>query len=131
MNNCEDLSKRNNESPETSKRSSLKKIETKRGQRSLTTHSREIRTRGRRVKGMDKKTKHERVGKNQQKILDILEKYQELTARDLAEIIWARDIRYKTAEYSSVHRSLRALRERGVVEKVGGQVKWRRTTKTQ
>jgi len=82
------------------------------------------------MKGMDKKAKHERVGKNQQKILDILEKYQELTARDLAEIIWARDIRYKTAEYSSVHRSLRALREKGLVEEVGGQVKWRKTKKT-
>jgi Fe2+ or Zn2+ uptake regulation protein len=82
------------------------------------------------VKGLDKKAKHERIGKNQQKILDILEKYQELTARDLAEIIWARDIRYKTAEYSSVHRSLRALREKGLVEEVGGQVKWRKKKKT-
>lgn len=79
---------------------------------------------------MKRKAKYGRIGKNQQRILDILEKYQELTARDLAEVIWARDIRYKTAEYSSVHRSLRALYGRGLVEKVGGQVKWRKTKKT-
>jgi len=78
---------------------------------------------------MNRKTKHGRIGKNQERILDILDKYKELTAKDLAEIIWARDIRYKTAEYSSVHRSLRALQGRGLVEKVGGQVRWRKTSK--
>jgi DNA-binding MarR family transcriptional regulator len=79
---------------------------------------------------MNKKTKDQRIGKTQQKVLDILEKYGELTARDIAEIIWARDIRYKTAEYSSVHRSLRSLHARGLVEKSGGQVKWRKTKKS-
>ena len=58
--------------------------------------------------------------------MEILTKYQELTARDIAEILWARDVRYKTAEYSSVHRSLRTLYERGFVERVGGVLKWRR-----
>jgi len=82
-----------------------------------------------RVKSMGGKIKGQKIGKNQRKILDILEKYQELTARDIAEILWARDIRYKTAEYSSVHRSLRALHGRGLVEKIGGQVKWRKTKK--
>jgi len=77
---------------------------------------------------MSKKAKGH-LSKNQRIILEILAKYQELTARDIAEIIWARDIRYKTAEYSSVHRSLRTLHERGLVEKSGGQVKWRKTKK--
>jgi len=76
---------------------------------------------------MVRRVKGQKIGKNQRKVLDILEKYQELTARDIAEILWARDIRYKTAEYSSVHRSLRTLHERGLVEKSGGQVKWRKT----
>jgi predicted transcriptional regulator len=58
--------------------------------------------------------------------LEILEKYQELTARDIAEILWARDIRYKTPEYSSVHRSLTTLYRKGLVEKIGGQLKWRK-----
>ena len=78
---------------------------------------------------MARKTRSPVVGKNQQKVLDLLGKYKELTARDIAVIVWARDIRYKTAEYSSVHRSLRALHRRGLVEKVGGQVKWRKTKK--
>jgi Fe2+ or Zn2+ uptake regulation protein len=66
------------------------------------------------------------LSKNQQKILEILTKYQELTAKDIAEILWARNIDYRTPEYSSVHRSLTALCKRGLVLKVGGQLKWRR-----
>jgi Fe2+ or Zn2+ uptake regulation protein len=75
---------------------------------------------------MAERVKRQRLSKNQRKILEILEKYQELTARDIAEILWARDIRYKTPEYSSVHRSLTTLYRRGLVEKVGGQLKWRK-----
>jgi len=80
---------------------------------------------------MAKKVKRPHISKNQRKILDILEKYQELTAKDIAEILWARDISYKTPEYSSVHRSLTTLHERGLVEKVGGQLKWRKAKKIQ
>jgi len=80
---------------------------------------------------MIRKSKRPHVGKNQRKILDILSKYDELTARDTAEILWARDIHYKTPEYSSTHRSLAALHEKGLVEKVGGQLKWRKTKKAQ
>jgi Fe2+ or Zn2+ uptake regulation protein len=75
---------------------------------------------------MAKRVKHRHLSRNQRKILEILEKYQELTARDIAEILWARDIRYKTPEYSSVHRSLTTLYRKGLVEKVGGQLKWRK-----
>jgi Fe2+ or Zn2+ uptake regulation protein len=75
---------------------------------------------------MAERVKRQRLSKNKRKILEILEKYQELTARDIAEILWARDIRYKTPEYSSVHRSLTTLYRKGLVEKVGGQLKWRK-----
>jgi len=75
---------------------------------------------------MARKVIRPHIGKNQRKVLDILEKYQELTAKDIAEILWARDIHYKTPEYSSVHRSLATLCEKGLVEKVGGQLKWRK-----
>ncbi|MGB9960150.1 MAG: hypothetical protein ACPLKQ_06495 [Candidatus Bathyarchaeales archaeon] len=75
---------------------------------------------------MPNMVKRQRLSKNQRKILEILEKYPELTARDIAEILWARDIRYKTPEYSSVHRSLTTLYKKGLVEKVGGQLKWRK-----
>jgi Fe2+ or Zn2+ uptake regulation protein len=80
---------------------------------------------------MAKKVKHPHISKNQRKILEILEKYEELTAKDIAEILWARDIRYKTPEYSSVHRSLRTLYERGLVQKVGGKLKWRKSKEIQ
>jgi DNA-binding transcriptional ArsR family regulator len=80
---------------------------------------------------MARKVNRPHIGKNQRKVLNILEKYQELTAKDIAEILWARDIHYKMPEYSSVHRSLTALYEKGLVEKVGGQLKWRKAKKTE
>jgi predicted transcriptional regulator len=75
---------------------------------------------------MANKGQRPRISKNQRQILEILERYEELTARDIAEILWARDIGYKTPEYSSVHRSLTTLYRKGLLEKVGGQLKWRR-----
>lgn len=75
---------------------------------------------------MTNNARRPRISKNQGRILEILEKYEELTARDIAEILWARDVSYETPEYSSVHRSLSTLYKRGLVEKVGGQLKWRK-----
>jgi DNA-binding MarR family transcriptional regulator len=75
---------------------------------------------------MDKRAHSSHISRNQRKILEILERYEEITAKDIAEILWARDIRYNTPEYSSVHRSLTTLYKRGLVEKVGGQLKWRK-----
>jgi predicted transcriptional regulator len=82
------------------------------------------------VKRVAKKTNRP-LSKNQRRILEILEKYQELTARDIAEILWARDILYRTPEYHSVHRSLTSLYKKGLVAKVGGKLKWRKTEKIQ
>jgi predicted transcriptional regulator len=80
---------------------------------------------------MARSVKRPHIGKNQRKILQILEKYEELTAKDIAEILWARDIRYKTPEYSSAHRSLTALHKKGLVEKVKpSQLKWRASYKS-
>jgi Fe2+ or Zn2+ uptake regulation protein len=79
------------------------------------------------VKNMARKVQHLRIGKNQRKILEVLEKYELLTVKDIAEILWARDISYRSPQYSSVHRSLAALQKRALVEKVGGRVEWRKT----
>jgi predicted transcriptional regulator len=79
---------------------------------------------------MAKKVNRSHLGKNQLKILDILGKYGELTAKDIAEILWARDIRYKTAEYSSAIRSLTTLYKKGLVQKTSGQIMWRKTKKS-
>jgi Fe2+ or Zn2+ uptake regulation protein len=81
------------------------------------------------MRKMSKKHKRPRTSQNQRKILDILNKYHELSAKDIAEILWARDITYNTPEFASVHRSLTALYERGLVEKIGGKLKWRKTRK--
>ncbi len=70
-----------------------------------------------------------RLSGNQRRILEILDRYGELTARDIAEILWARDIRYRSPEYSSVHRSLSSLCRRGLVVKVGGKLMWRKAAK--
>jgi DNA-binding MarR family transcriptional regulator len=59
--------------------------------------------------------------------MEVLEKYELLTVKDIAEILWARDISYRSPQYSSVHRSVASLEKRGLVEKVGGRVKWRKT----
>ncbi|MGD0027484.1 MAG: hypothetical protein ABSC91_00920 [Candidatus Bathyarchaeia archaeon] len=76
---------------------------------------------------MARKVQHLRISKNQRKIMEVLEKYELLTVKDIAEILWARDISYRSPQYSSVHRSLTTLQKRGLVEKVGGRVKWRKT----
>jgi Fe2+ or Zn2+ uptake regulation protein len=80
-----------------------------------------------RVEKVARKVSRSRISRNQRKILEVLEKYGELTVRDIAEILWARDISYRSPHYSSVHRSLTTLQRKGLTEKVGGRVKWRKT----
>jgi predicted transcriptional regulator len=79
---------------------------------------------------MAQKVRRSRISQNQRKIMEILDKYEELTAKDVAEILWARDIGYKTPQYTSVHRSLTTLYKKGLVEKVGGKLKWRNAKST-
>jgi predicted transcriptional regulator len=81
------------------------------------------------VKRVPGRVLRSRISRNQRKILEVLEKYGELTVRDIAEILWARDISYRSPHYSSVHRSLMNLQKKGLTEKVGGRVKWRKTNK--
>ena len=68
------------------------------------------------------------VGKNELKILCMLAAYPELKAKEIAEIIFNKEVKYKSKEYSSVNRSLNALVRKGQLEKVVGKVKWRRKT---
>ena len=79
------------------------------------------------VKRVTAKVPRSRLSRNQRKILEVLEKYGELTVKDIAEILWARDISYRSPHYSSVHRSLATLQKKGLTDKVGGRVKWRKT----
>jgi len=63
-----------------------------------------------------------RLSKNQQKILELLEQQSELKTIMIAELIFGRVVKYRSKEYGSIHRSLRSLKKRGLVERVNG---WR------
>jgi len=64
----------------------------------------------------------------QKRILEILTGYPESTAQEIAIAYFNRPVKYKTPEYFSVHRSLRSLAKRNLVETVGGKLKWKRKT---
>ena len=67
-----------------------------------------------------------RLSKNQQKILEVLEVKPEMTTKELAEVIFGKLISYKTKEYSTIHRSIRSLEKKGLVQRVHVQLRWRR-----
>ncbi len=66
------------------------------------------------------------LSKNQRKILEILEIKPEMTAREIAEIVFGKLADYKTKEYNSIHRSLMSLERNGLVQRVHVQLRWRR-----
>jgi DNA-binding MarR family transcriptional regulator len=74
------------------------------------------------------KEQSKRLSSMQKRILEILTGYPESTAQEIATTYFNRHVKYKTKEYSSVHRSLRSLAKKNLVETVGGQIKWKRKT---
>jgi Fe2+ or Zn2+ uptake regulation protein len=70
-----------------------------------------------------------RLSKNQKKILEILEIKPEMTTKEIAETIFGKLVEYKTKEYASTHRSLLALEEQGLIQRVQVQLRWRRKLK--
>lgn len=67
-----------------------------------------------------------RLSKNQQKILELLEIKPEMTTKEIAEVVFGRLVDYKTKEYNSIHRSIVSLEQKGLVQRVHVQLKWRR-----
>ena len=67
-----------------------------------------------------------RLSKNQKKILEMLEIKPEMTAREIAEMLFGKIIKYKSKEYSSVYRSLNSLEKNGYIQRVHIQLRWRR-----
>ncbi|HEX9262475.1 MAG TPA: hypothetical protein VF893_08115 [Candidatus Bathyarchaeia archaeon] len=66
------------------------------------------------------------LSKNQKKILEILEVKQEMTTKEIAEMIYGKLVECKTKEYSSINRSLRSL-EAARIDSTGFvQLRWRR-----
>jgi DNA-binding MarR family transcriptional regulator len=67
-----------------------------------------------------------RLSKNQRKILEILEVKPEMTTKEIAEVIFGKLVDYKTKEYNSIHRSIISLEQKGLVQRVHVQLRWRR-----
>jgi DNA-binding MarR family transcriptional regulator len=67
-----------------------------------------------------------RLSKNQQRILELLEIKPEMTTKEIAEVVFGRLVDYKTKEYNSIHRSIVSLEQKGLVQRVHVQLRWRR-----
>jgi len=74
-----------------------------------------------------------RISKNQKKILEILNIKQDMTTKEIAEMVFGKLIEYKTKEYSSIHRSLISLEREGLIKRVQVKLMWqlkKKSTKT-
>ena len=73
-----------------------------------------------------------RISKNQKKILEILNIKQDMTTKEIAEMVFGKLIEYKTKEYSSIHRSLISLEREGLIKRVQIKLMWqlKKPTKT-
>ena len=67
--------------------------------------------------------------KNQKIILKFLEVKPEMTTKELAELVFGKPVKYKTKEYSSIHRSLISLEKRRLIKRVQIQLRWKLETK--
>jgi predicted transcriptional regulator len=70
------------------------------------------------------------LSKNQKLILQFLEVKPEMTTKELAELVFGKPVKYKTKDYSSVHRSLLSLERRGLTKRVQIQLRWKLKPKT-
>lgn len=61
-----------------------------------------------------------------EKNLEILEIKPEMTTKEIAEVVYGKLVDYKTKEYNSIHRSIAALEQKGLVQRVHVQLRWRR-----
>ncbi|MCW3998577.1 MAG: hypothetical protein NWF10_08445, partial [Candidatus Bathyarchaeota archaeon] len=58
------------------------------------------------------------------KILEILSIKQNMTSKEIAEMLFGKLIEYKTKEYSSIHRSLISLENQGFIKRVQVKLRW-------
>ena len=69
------------------------------------------------------------LSKNQKLILEFLEMKPNMTAKELAELVFGKPVDYKTKEYSSISRSLHSLERKGLIQRVQVKLRWRLKTK--
>jgi len=65
------------------------------------------------------------LSKNQKKILELLSVKPEMNTKEIAEMIFLRTVKYKSKEYTSVHRSLISLEQQNCIHGVQVQLRWR------
>lgn len=65
------------------------------------------------------------LGAKQKKILEILTTHPNHTVTEVASIIYKKKVMRRSKEYNSTCRSFHMLEEKGIIEREGGQVKWR------
>jgi hypothetical protein len=66
-----------------------------------------------------------RLSKHQKAILELLSVKPEMSTKELAEMLFLRSVKYKSKEYTSVHRSLLALERHNCIQRVQVQLRWR------
>jgi DNA-binding MarR family transcriptional regulator len=69
------------------------------------------------------------IGPNQRQILRILERYPNLTAKEIADKVYQKTVNVGDFEYRAASRSLHGLLEKGLVERTAAEVRWRTVEK--
>jgi len=57
--------------------------------------------------------------------LELLSFEPEMNTKEIAELLFLKPVKYKSKEYSSVHRSLLSLEKQNCIHRVQVQLKWR------
>jgi hypothetical protein len=66
-----------------------------------------------------------KLSKNQKKIVELLSFNPEMSTKEIAELLFLKPIKYKSKEYSSVHRSLISLEKQNCIHRLQAQLRWR------
>jgi hypothetical protein len=66
-----------------------------------------------------------KLSKHQKKIIELLSVKPEMNTKELAELLFLKPVKYKSKEYSSVHRSLLSLEKQNCIHRVQAQLRWR------
>ena len=66
------------------------------------------------------------LSKNQKKILEMLDIKPDMTTKEIAEMLFGKIVKYKSKEYTSVHRSLISLEKRKRIKRIQVQLRWQK-----
>jgi len=65
------------------------------------------------------------LGPNQRRILKILEEHGQLSAIEIASLVFEKPVEYKTKEYFSTHRSLQLLKKKHLLVSTPRRKMWK------